>query len=344
MSRKQRIIFHIGYWFFVLFYSDFLQIIGNRQYEFSWKNWVSLFGLTSVMFMVGGAYAILWVINRYFDSKQYRRLAAGIFGVMLCYVLLRYFIEENVTRWIWGVHNYYYTESFTWLYYTTDSLYNSVRFLFHAAFLKMVTDFFKNEKIKNELKSEKTEAELAFLKSQLNPHFLFNTLNNIYVLAYQRAESAPEAVLKLSEIMRYMLYESNEHTVSLQEEVKYLKNLIALQEMRHKGGACIRADFKGQFDGKRIAPLLLSPFVENAFKHGEAGDPEHPLAIRFLESGGNLHFSVNNRKSKRNKDQIGGVGMANVRRRLELLYPDRYSLDIREDDHEYACELNLILA
>lgn len=200
-----------------------------------------------------------------------------------------------------------------------------------------------NEKIKNDLKNEKTAAELAFLKSQLNPHFLFNTLNNIYVLTYQKSDKAPAAMLKLSEIMRYMLYESNEPMVDLEHEVKYLSNLIELQKMRYHGDVFIQANLQGNFAGKKIAPLLLAPFVENAFKHGDVGDKDNPLEINLLESQNNVHFSVKNKKRLQNKDEVGGVGMENVKRRLDLLYEGKYSLDIQDDEKLYYCELNLML-
>lgn len=343
MTKKQRLIFHLGFWFFILFYNDILQAIGNPNYEFSWR-WFRLpFGLSSLFFQFAVTYTALWVINRYFDTKAYARLIIGLVAVIAGYIFFRFLIEENLTVWIWGSHNYTYSESFTWLYYITDSAYNGVGFLILAVPLKMVEDFFKNEKIKRELQTEKTSAELAFLKSQLNPHFLFNTLNNIYVLAYQKSDQTPAAMLKLSEIMRYMLYESNEEKVGLKQEVKYLQNIIALQKMRYNSDVFIETTFQGDFESNEIAPLLLAPFVENAFKHGEVSDRDNPVIIRFLESKGNLHFYIKNKKSKAQKDETGGVGLNNVRRRLDLLYPEKYSLDIFEDDAVYQCELNLIL-
>ncbi len=200
-----------------------------------------------------------------------------------------------------------------------------------------------NEKIKTKLENEKLTSELAFLKSQINPHFLFNSLNNIYSLAYQKSDKTPEAVMKLSEIMRYMLYESNEATVKLDDEIRYLQNYIELQKLRFKDKAYIKFEIDGETNDKRITPLILISFVENAFKHGIATDKDNPIKIVLNVSSNKLFFQVVNRKSVQNKDETGGIGLLNVKRRLDLLYDGEFRLHI--DDHEsiYNCELYLDL-
>jgi two-component system, LytTR family, sensor kinase len=343
MNNKQLIKFHLIFWFFIFFYGDLLGAIGDKEYHFTLNRFTNYFYMTSIFFKIVGTYGVLFVVNRYFDAKEYLKMTLGIIAVILLYVLCRYVLEEYLCFKIWGIRNYIHSETFTPLYYITDTFYNGIPFIFNATFFKMINDFFKNEKIKNDLKNEKTAAELAFLKSQLNPHFLFNTLNNIYVLTYQKSDKAPAAMLKLSEIMRYMLYESNETMVDLTQEVKYLSNLIELQKMRYAGDVFIEANLQGNFDGKKIAPLLLAPFVENAFKHGDVVDKDNPLEINLLESQNNVHFSVKNKKRFQNKDDVGGVGMENVKRRLDLLYEGKYSLDIQDDEKLYYCELNLML-
>jgi two-component system, LytTR family, sensor kinase len=343
MNNKQLLKFHLLFWFIILFYGDLLQAIGSKDYHFTLNRFTNYFYLTSTFFRIVVSYGILFVVNRYFDARQYLKMAGGIVAVIFAYIGCRYFLEEVLCFALWGVRNYEHGDSFTALYYITDNFFNGISFIFNATFFKMINDFFKNEKIKNDLKNEKTVAELAFLKSQLNPHFLFNTLNNIYVLTYQKSDKAPAAMLKLAEIMRYMLYESNEPLVDLEQEVKYLTNMIELQKMRYHGTVFIEATMQGNFAGKRIAPLLLAPFVENAFKHGDVGDKDNPLIINLLESHNNVHFSVRNKKRPQNKDEVGGVGMENVQRRLDLLYAGKFSLDIQDDEKSYYCELNVML-
>jgi two-component system, LytTR family, sensor kinase len=343
MNNKQLLKFHLLFWFIILFYGDLLQAIGSKDYHFTLNRFTNYLYLTSTFFRIVVSYGILFVINRYFDARQYLKMTVGIVAVIFAYIGCRYFLEEILSFSLWGIRNYEHGDSFTPLYYMTDTSFNGISYIFNATFFKMIDDFFKNEKIKNDLKSEKTVAELAFLKSQLNPHFLFNTLNNIYVLTYQKSDKAPAAMLKLAEIMRYMLYESNEPLVDLEQEVKYLTNMIELQKMRYHGTVFIESNMQGNFSGKMIAPLLLAPFVENAFKHGDVGDKDNPLVINLLESHNNVHFSVKNKKRHQNKDEVGGVGMENVQRRLDLLYAGKYSLDIQDDERLYYCELNVIL-
>lgn len=214
-------------------------------------------------------------------------------------------------------------------------------FVVVSSLLKFTTDWFSNERIQRSLESQKKDMELQFLKSQLNPHFLFNSLNNIYSLAYQKSDKTADAVLKLSEIMRYMIYESNDSWVALSKEVEYVQSYIELQKLRFKDGAAVELTLNGEIDAQRIVPLILISFVENAFKHGVANDPADPIRINIIANQKILHFSITNKKNKTNKDAMGGVGLSNVERRLQLLYPERYKLNIVNSATHYTSELML---
>lgn len=216
-------------------------------------------------------------------------------------------------------------------------------FIFLSTVYKFSIDWFFNEREKTELEKQRLTAELAFLKSQVNPHFLFNSLNNIYSLAYQKSDATPNAILKLSEIMRYMLYESNDNRVALDKEITYLKSFIELQKLRFKDDAHVVLEVEGQVANQKIVPLLLISFVENAFKHGLATDKENPIHINISVYEDNLMFTIKNKKNLQNKDQTGGIGMANVVRRLDLTYPDKYKLSVENREHEYFSELYLNL-
>ncbi len=216
-------------------------------------------------------------------------------------------------------------------------------FIFLSTVYKFTVDWFFNEKEKSDLEKQRLTAELAFLKSQINPHFLFNSLNNIYSLAYQKSDATPNAILKLSEIMRYMLYESNDHRVSLEKEIVYLNSFIELQKLRFKGKAFVDLEVEGNISELNIVPLILISFVENAFKHGLATDEDNPIHINIAVFENNLLFTIKNKKNTLNKDETGGIGMANVQRRLELTYPNNYKLTVENREHEYYSELYLNL-
>ncbi|TDG35334.1 hypothetical protein EZJ43_13580 [Pedobacter changchengzhani] len=212
-------------------------------------------------------------------------------------------------------------------------------FLVSSCIIKFTIDWFSNERVQRNLESERREMELQFLKSQLNPHFLFNSLNNIYSLAYQKSDKTADAIMKLSEIMRYMIYESNTPTVSLSKEVDYLTSYIELQKIRFKDGAFVELTIQGEIDDQQIVPLMLISFVENAFKHGVINDPKEPIKISIIANKKILNFSVINKKNNQNKDAQGGVGLPNVERRLQLIYPDRYKLNVVNSATHYTCEL-----
>jgi len=227
--------------------------------------------------------------------------------------------------------------------YAVFAIFVSGFFIVVSALLKFAIDWSGSERIQRDLVSEKRDMELQFLKSQLNPHFLFNSLNNIYSLAYQKSDKTPDAILKLSEIMRYMIYESNDSWVSLRKEITYVQSYIELQKLRFKDGAAVEFTLHGEVDDQKVVPLILISFVENAFKHGVANDPKDPIRINIIANQKIINFSVTNKKSKYNKDAMGGVGLNNVERRLQLLYPDRYKLNIVNSATHYTTELMLDL-
>jgi sensor histidine kinase YesM len=198
------------------------------------------------------------------------------------------------------------------------------------------------------LQHEKADTELLFLKTQINPHFLFNSLNSIYSLALKKAEKVPATLLKLAEVMRYMIYESDGAVVPLENEINYLKNYIALQQLRSSGKAAVTFAVNGSPDKLRVAPFMFIVFVENGFKHGvEAGIQEAFIHMEMDIRDKTLQFTVRNNKGIVDETENGafkGLGLDNVKRRLELLYPQHHRLVIKEDDTLYTVQLQLDLS
>ena len=191
------------------------------------------------------------------------------------------------------------------------------------------------------------KAELSFLRSQISPHFIFNILNSIvYLIRTKASEQAEDVTMRLSSLMRYMLSDSDQTMVPLTNELAYLENYIDLQKMRFDGNVDFDFQVKGNADGHMIEPMLLIPFVENAVKHG-VGLVDKPFIQVILETTEHgLHFLVKNKKGKEEqvfKDPSSGIGLKNVRRRLELLYPKKHALTIQEDDVNFSVDLQLTL-
>jgi hypothetical protein len=189
---------------------------------------------------------------------------------------------------------------------------------------------------------EKLTAELAYLKAQINPHFLFNTLNSIYSMALGRSEQTAGAIVQLSSMMRYVLVEAGKDKVGLEKELTYLTDYIQLQQTRFEGSLRVVMEIKGEPKGKAIYPLLLIPFVENAFKYGV--NPEQPSTIGIHIDIGehDIRFKVcNNKVARAPSDGPGGLGISNTRRRLQLLYPGQHSLVIEDERNTFTVLLNL---
>ena len=202
------------------------------------------------------------------------------------------------------------------------------------------------EKESAQLKSENLDAELKFLRSQINPHFLFNALNNIYNLSLKKSESTPEFIVKLSEILRYIIYDCNEQKVPLLKEIDYIKNYIDLQKLRDPEITKVTFNVSGNVGIFRIEPMLLIPFVENSFKHSRIEDVEEgwiEISVAVIDRG--LNFSITNSLPEEAfvKDQTHGVGLENVKRRLSLLYPELHELIIAQDDNSFRVNLNILL-
>lgn len=213
---------------------------------------------------------------------------------------------------------------------------------------KLAWDNLKKQSRLEELEKEKAESELQFLKSQLNPHFLFNNLNNLYSYALDRSEKTPEIILQLSNIMRYMLYESREKYVPLEKELACLRDFIRLQELQMESRGKVEYVAKGETSGKMIAPLLLIPFVENSFKHSLSSQAEGIfIEIKVDIQEDQLNFQCVNSylHSGAGTDRFvtSGIGLENVKRRLELLYAGRHKLDIQPEEGRYVVNLALTL-
>lgn len=193
----------------------------------------------------------------------------------------------------------------------------------------------------NTIKSEKAKAELELLKNQVNPHFFFNTLNNLYALTVKQSDKAPEVILKLSEMMRYTIYEGKNDTVFLSEEVAYLKNYIALHEIRHHKKVSIQFEHTVLPEDK-VAPLLFIILLENAFKHGvEKLTSDAFINIKLYSDKKSIHFSIENNYESEIEKQEKGIGLENLKRRLLLIYPDRHTLTIDQKTTTYKVDLIL---
>jgi hypothetical protein len=196
-----------------------------------------------------------------------------------------------------------------------------------------------------DMESEKLKTELSYLKAQINPHFLFNTLNSLYALTLEKSDAAPGAILKLSGMMRYVVTESSRERVALDNELNYIRNYISLQQLRMDESTDFRLDIAGDTAGKNISPLILIPFIENAFKYGLNPEKDSIIYISITTSADELTLVVKNNKVNTSlpPEEVSGRGVENTRLRLEYLYPDKHSLAITEDEETFEVKLIILL-
>lgn len=221
---------------------------------------------------------------------------------------------------------------------------------FGSMLMSIIMDWMRHQRERTVLENQNIQSELRFLKSQINPHFLFNTLNSIYALTLKKSDDAPEIVVKLSEMLRYMLYECNEKLVPLEKEVNYVKNYLALEQLRHGGKIEIDFDLEGELNGQMIAPLLFVPFLENSFKHGASRtikDGYVKVVMRIMDKS-QIQFDVENNKpdtfpTANHELKSGGIGLTNLDRRLNILYPDHHKLTIKDSPRVYRVILDLTI-
>ena len=218
--------------------------------------------------------------------------------------------------------------------------------VFAGASVKLMFDYGKLQQRMAETAKEKAEAELNFLKSQINPHFVFNSLNSVYFLINKENAEARGALHKFSEMLRYQLYEMNDSKIPIEKEILYLKDYVDLQQLRKDEKYTVQFNAAADVKGFLIEPLLLVPFVENAFKHiSHHSDKVNFVKVDMFRVNGAFVFSISNSKDKQpSTEKHGGIGMNNVKRRLELLYPGTHELKIDENENSFNVQLNLHLS
>lgn len=220
-----------------------------------------------------------------------------------------------------------------------------VAILFISSIFRLVVDRINQDKREKEIRAERLDSELKFLRSQISPHFLFNMLTNMVALARVKSDLLEPSLIKLSELLRYMLYQPGKEKISMEEEVGYLKSYIELQQLRFGDSVEVQLDIENEAPDCEIEPMLLVPFVENAFKHGIGLIRQPYIAIQLKAVKGQLHFTVANNYNKQHfsKDNSSGIGLVNVRNRLSLLYPGKHVLTIDDTGELYKVSLQITL-
>lgn len=215
--------------------------------------------------------------------------------------------------------------------------------------IKLGIDYVSSINKRRELENKKMEAELSFLRSQIQPHFFFNTLNNLYSLSLRKDRKAPEMILKLSELMSYVIYEGKSRYVSLKQEIKHIQDYVDLEKLRYMDKLEVTMEITGNVEKYSMPPLILVPFVENCFKHGNTNSDKIPILIKIDVKDDRLEYVVKNEPGDRKKNNVprkdlrSGIGLKNAKRRLHLLFHDDYSLNVDQGKKTFTITLSMPL-
>jgi two-component system LytT family sensor kinase len=340
----KRILRHLLFWLAYTLYQILQQLWENMD-VFSFRMRPQVF--TNIPVDIVFVYINLYVLMPALYYKQ-RYIPYGIALIALLFadgILSRYFTWAIWLSWD-KVHNpVMYLAENKHFFIPVRIVRNAVQtypVIVVTMLIKLMDNSFKQEKKLLAIEKEKSSAELDLLKAQINPHFFFNTLNSLYALTLKGSQQASNVVLRLSGLMHYMLYEATANKVLLADEIKYLENYISIEQMRFAERLELSFQYSGEIEGKLIAPLLLLPFVENAFKHG-IEDNSGWITINLKVAGTRLFLKVENSCTAVSKQKGKGVGLNNVRRRLELTYPNNYQLAINQTAGTFEAELTIDL-
>lgn len=342
-TKKSRIAWHILFWvcyiaMYTIIYGSFEDAYGV---EFAWAMAYLPLKIAVVYF------TLYFIIPRYFLEKKY--VAASVLSITT--ILIAAFIQMVLDYYVfYPIFNYEFMSvsifNLSKMFKTALGIYPVVAL---ASFIKITKHFYSEENKLQEVRQQKLEAELNFLKGQIHPHFLFNTLNNLYALTLKKSNAAPEVVLKLSELLSFMLYECNSRTVALSKELNLIENYIELEKIRYGNRLTTSYKVTGDITKSGIPPMLLLPFVENAFKHGTSDSLDEVwVEIEVNIQNQDLTLSVRNSNGhnsdeKEEFEYQQGIGLKNVNRRLALLYNGFYNLQTSDEAKSYSVLLEIQL-
>lgn len=308
--------------------------------------------LINNLFLILAFYTNLFVFMPVFFNKK----KWGLYILFTCIFLFFSFMIHYVSKEIdmlYGremMHNFprpgYHPRPRGFEFRQFSFIYSFIMIWALSMVYHLVFQLQKSKKHADMIYANALQSELSFLKAQINPHFLFNTLNNIYSLTLKKSDLAPIAVMKLSNLMRQITSDNDEDYVSFEEEEKFIIDYVELQQLRLTDKTKINLQISKNYDHLKIAPRLLIPFIDNAFKYGVSNRFESEIVIRLNFEGSNLNFYISNTKHSGSKDSLevsSGIGIENTKRRLDLLYDGKYNLKIEDNPDKFVVTLKIKL-
>lgn len=344
LNSKNRLYYHVLFW--VVYLAIYTLMYGGYE-EHYWEEFQQVLFLLPWK-IIPTYITLYYLMPKYlYPKKTWQYIVLSLVLAMAMALINRYMAWTYLYHWFYAEEQYWQTP-LLYLPKVLSSLVSVYSPVFVAMAIKLQLFYYQKDKINKELEKEKVATELKFLKAQIHPHFLFNTLNSIYSLSLSQSMKTPEAVLGLSKFLDYMLYECNDRFISIGREWEQLMNLVALERLRYGDNLSVNVSHVVDNKESLIPSLLLLPFVENAFKHGADNEIEDSwinIDLKLLKQ--QLVFLVENSKSaaqpEDSLDADKNIGLKNVRRRLDLFFPEKYDLKVMEEEGSFLVKLNIDL-
>jgi len=333
-QRRLSIIFQVFFWFLMMV----LQIVMASHF-LPFDVTLMFAGLNTILSMAAFYLNSLWIFPSFFERRRF-----------VLYLVLNLVLLGLLS------HLFFMIDGHIIVNFTTEPLpdnfprkfphFRIFSMLLFVTFISLIFSLIRKvqdqEGKEKKLSKEKSDTEIQLLKAQINPHFIFNSMNNIYSLAYSKSDQAPEAILKLSDMLRYVYYDCNRDEVTLGAELEYIRNYIAFQQMKspHEQNIVLEAD--GIDESFRIAPMLFIPFVENSFKYSKIEELQDArVEVKITTADNKLCFRITNTHPENGKSPGSGMGIENVRNRLELTYPGTSSLDFKDENNTFEVVMKI---
>lgn len=336
---SHRTLLHIIGWIIFLILDNYQYYVESDTMDW-WQVWIDLSYTFTLIITFYFLYS--FIFPRFLKTKKWVPLIIGLLLSILVFCATRFLIQEFLGLHFLGGQNYN-PKLLSVSFYLIDNWFRPLPIILASAFVYLFEAHNTNETEQQLLKQEKTDAELAFLRGQINPHFLFNSLHLIHTEAFEKDPELAGTILKVSDVLRYSVESEKAGKRTIQQEIDLMKDYIDIFKKRFDGKCFVNFKFEGNYNQQKIEPLLLIPFVENALKHGQFSDPNNPIQIHLKTEKGMVFFNTQNTIKRQTKDASSGVGVQNVRRRLEVLYPKQHELKIIEELESYKVDLRINL-
>jgi two-component system LytT family sensor kinase len=326
------------YWC-VIFLSGTVSINPTQAFQF-YFNAPTLFEITFFVTSFSTFYVhYIYILNNFFARFKLIKILVGFLLSFTFFALFRYVLEEVLAYQLFNTHNYH--NSIHPFAYWIDNLHWATPTIIASTLIWLVINYIRKLQQAIQLEEAQKKAEIQFLKSQINPHFIFNTLNAIYALVYKKSDQALEVIEKLSEIMRFTTYETQKERIPIDSEIQYINSYIHLEAIRSAQPIYITTNYNIQNNQQQLPPYLLLPLIENCIKHGILTNEQAPVTITITCTPALLQITTTNEINNHHKDAHKGIGLTNLQKRLQLYYPNQHSLQCTNQNNIFTAQLNI---